>query len=150
MVSDNIFFSTLKNMSEWASKQSLWPLACGLSCCAIEMMHAAASRFDLDQFGCLFRASPRHADLMIVSGTVTNKMAPHLRQLYNQMLFPKFVIAMGNCAISGGLYADSNTVLNGVKKIVPVDIELTGCPPRPEDLILAIRSLQNKKFNKTP
>ena len=143
MINNNIFLTTIKKMSDWASKKSMWPLACGLSCCAIEMMHAAASRFDLDQFGCLFRASPRHADLMIVSGTITNKMAPHLKQLYDQMLCPKFVIAMGTCAVSGGLYADSDTVLNGVNKIIPVDIELLGCPPTPEDLISAILKLQN-------
>ena len=131
-------------MSKWASKESLWPLACGLSCCAIEMMHTAASRFDLDQFGCLFRSSPRHSDLMIVSGTVTNKMAPQIKNLYDQMLFPKFVIAMGNCAVSGGIYYESETVVKGVHNIIPVDIYLHGCPPRPEDLVIAIKQLQEK------
>ena len=138
----NIFLSTLKTMSEWAAKKSLWPLACGLSCCAIEMMQTAASRFDLDQFGCLFRSSPRHADLMIISGTVTKKMAPQIKTLYEQMLAPKFVIAMGNCAISGGLYMESDSILPGVSNIIPVDIELIGCPPRPEELVMAIQKLK--------
>ena len=131
-------------MSKWAVSESLWPLACGLSCCAIEMMHTAAGRFDLDQFGCLFRSSPRHSDLMIVSGTVTNKMAPQIKTLYDQMLYPKFVIAMGNCAISGGIYYESDSVVNGVNNIIPVDIYLHGCPPRPEDLVMAIKQLQSK------
>ncbi len=144
-MADNIFLTTLKEMSDWASHKSLWPLACGLSCCAIEMMHTAASRYDLDQFGCLFRASPRHADLMIVSGTVTHKIAPLIKNLYDQMLSPKFVIAMGNCAISGGLYADVPSVLNGISNIIPVDINILGCPPRPEDLVKAIFELQQRK-----
>lgn len=140
----NILLSTLEAMSKWAAKESLWPLACGLSCCAIEMMQTAASRFDLDQFGCLFRSSPRHSDLMIISGTVTKKMAPQIKNLYDQMLHPKFVIAMGNCAISGGIYCESDTVVKGVQNIIPVDIYLPGCPPRPEDLVIAIKQLQNK------
>lgn len=126
----------------------MWPLSCGLSCCAIEMMQAAASRYDLDQFGCLFRSSPRHADLMIIAGTITKKMAPQLKNLYNQMLFPKFVIAMGNCAISGGLYRNSPYVINGAFKILPVDIEVTGCPPTPSDLIMAVRKLQSQVLNR--
>lgn len=126
----------------------MWPLSCGLSCCAIEMMQAAASRYDLDQFGCLFRSSPRHADLMIIAGTITKKMAPQLKNLYNQMLSPKFVIAMGNCAISGGLYRNSPYVINGAFKILPVDIEVTGCPPTPSDLIMAVRKLQSQVLNR--
>lgn len=145
---NNIFLSTIRKISKWASGESLWPLACGLSCCAIEMMQAAASRFDLDQFGCLFRSSPRHSDLMIISGTVTNKMAPQIKNLYDQMLFPKFVIAMGNCAISGGIYSESDTVINGVNKIIPVDIYLYGCPPRPEQLVMAIKELKKRIKNK--
>ena len=141
---DNIFLTTLEKMANWASHQSMWPLACGLSCCAIEMMHTAASRYDLDQFGCLFRASPQHADLMIVSGTVTHKMAPLIKNLYDKMLSPKFVIAMGNCAISGGLYTEAPSVLNGISNIIPVDIEVYGCPPRPEDLVKAILELQHR------
>ncbi len=144
----NIFLSTIEKISKWAAGESLWPLACGLSCCAIEMMQTAASRFDLDQFGCLFRSSPRHADLMIVSGTVTKKMAPQIKNLYDQMLFPKFVIAMGNCAISGGLYSESETVVKGVHNIIPVDIYLYGCPPRPEELVIAIKQLQSEIENK--
>ena len=140
----NIFLSTLEAMSKWACWESLWPLACGLSCCAIEMMHTAASRFDLDQFGCLFRSSPRHSDLMIVSGTVTKKMAPQIKNLYDQMLYPKFVIAMGNCAISGGIYFESDSVVKGVNNIIPVDICLYGCPPRPEELVMAIKQLRSK------
>lgn len=140
----NVLLSTVEAISKWASKESLWPLACGLSCCAIEMMHTAASRFDADQFGCLFRSSPRHSDLMIISGTVTKKMAPQIKNLYDQMLFPKFVIAMGNCAISGGIYYESDTVVKGVNNIIPVDIYLPGCPPRPENLIIAIKRLQEK------
>lgn len=111
------------------------------------MMQAAASRYDLDQFGCLFRASPRHADLLIVAGTVTKKMAPILKNLYDQMLSPKFVIAMGNCAISGGLYKESPSVVNGVSKILPVDIEIVGCPPTPTDLVIAIQKLQYQVLN---
>lgn len=138
----DIFLSTIEHMSEWANGKSLWPLSCGLSCCAIEMMHAAASRIDLDRFGCLFRSSPKHADLMIVAGTVTKKMAPQIKTLYDQILFPKYVIAMGSCAICGGLYFESETVLCGVDKIIPVNIEVPGCPPSPEDLALAILKLQ--------
>lgn len=119
----------------------------GLSCCAIEMMHAASSRIDLDRYGCLFRASPRHADLMIISGTVTHKMAPQIKNLYDQMLSPKYVIAMGSCAICGGIYKDSYSVLQGVDKIIPVDMIVEGCPPAPEDLALAILNLQNKIKN---
>ena len=131
-------------MSNWASSQSMWPLSFGLSCCAIEMMHAAASRIDLDRFGCLFRASPKHADLMIIAGTVTVKMSEQIKILYDQMLEPKYVIAMGSCAISGGLYKDSISVVQGVEKIIPVDAYVSGCPPSPEDLAGAILSLQRR------
>ena len=142
--SDNIFLSTLEKMCDWAVGRSLWPLSFGLSCCAIEMMHAAASRIDLDRYGCLFRSSPKHADLMIVAGTVTEKMAPQIKTLYDQMLFPKYVISMGNCAISGGIFRDSYTVVQGVEKIIPVDLCVPGCPPAPEDLANTILQLKEK------
>jgi NADH-quinone oxidoreductase B subunit len=108
------------------------------------MMHAAGSRIDLDRFGCLFRGSPRQSDLLIVAGTLTKKMAEPLETLYNQMLFPKYVVAMGSCAISGGIYGESESVINGVDKIIPVDIVVHGCPPLPEDLANAILTLQDR------
>jgi NADH-quinone oxidoreductase subunit B len=113
------------------------------------MMHAAASRVDLDRFGCLFRASPKQSDLMIVAGTVTKKMLPQIITLYEQMLFPKFIIAMGSCAISGGLYADSETVVPGIGSILHVDAEVYGCPPPPEDLANAILDIQRKRGGST-
>jgi NADH-quinone oxidoreductase B subunit len=113
------------------------------------MMHAAASRIDLDRFGCLFRASPKQADLMIVAGTVTKKMLPQIITLYEQMLFPKFIISMGSCAISGGLYAESETVVPGIGTILPVDAEVYGCPPSPEDLANAILGLQRNRARST-
>lgn len=138
----DIFLTTLEAISKWANDRSLWPLSFGLSCCAIEMMHAAASRIDLDRYGSLFRASPKQADLMIVAGTVTVKMAKQVQNLYNQMLHPKKVIALGSCAASGGLYIDSPQVIKGVSKLIPVDIFVEGCPPHPEDLAQAILSLR--------
>ncbi|MDR1488322.1 MAG: NADH-quinone oxidoreductase subunit NuoB [Holosporales bacterium] len=139
----DIFLTNLDKMVKWAENRSLWPLSFGLSCCAIEMMHAAASRIDLDRYGCLFRSSPRQADLLIVSGTVTYKMVDLLKNLYEQMLEPRRVIAMGSCAISGGLYCDSPFVVQGVDKIIPVDVCLIGCPPRPEELARAIIEMKN-------
>ena len=144
----DVFLSTLESISKWASGKSMWPLSCGLSCCAIEMMHAAASRIDLDRFGCLFRSSPKHSDLMIVAGTVTNKMVPQIKTLYDQILFPKYVIAMGSCAICGGLYSNSEIVLCGIEKIIPVNIKVSGCPPAPEDLALGILKLQSSVVKK--
>jgi NADH-quinone oxidoreductase B subunit len=111
------------------------------------MMHAAASRVDLDRFGCLFRGSPRQSDLLIVAGTLTKKMAKPLETLYGQMLFPKYVIAMGSCAISGGIYRESESVICGVDKVIPVDIVVHGCPPLPENLAKAILKLQAKILN---
>jgi NADH-quinone oxidoreductase subunit B len=126
----------------WARESSMWPLTFGLACCAIEMMAAGAAHYDTDRFGVLFRATPRQADLMLVSGTVTKKMAPVLKRLYDQMPDPKYVIAMGNCACGGGpFYYDSYSVVRGVDLIVPVDLYIPGCPPRPEQLIDALIEL---------
>jgi NADH-quinone oxidoreductase subunit B len=124
---------------------SLWYLLFGTACCAIEMMCTGASRFDFDRFGMFFRASPRQADLMFVAGTITYKMAPRVQRLYEQMAEPRYVIAMGGCAVNGGpFYYDSYAVLKGVDRIIPVDIYLPGCPPRPESLLEACMKLQDK------
>ena len=123
---------------------SLWYMLFGLACCAIELMATGAARYDLDRFGMLFRASPRQSDLMIVAGTVTHKMASRVKRLYEQMSEPRYVIAMGSCANSGGPFYDSYAVLRGVDKIIPVDIYVPGCPPRPEALINAILELHKK------
>jgi len=132
----------------WARRKALWPMTFGLACCAIEMMAAGASRFDLfERFGMLFRASPRQSDLMIVAGTVTDKMAPNVKRLYDQMPEPKYVIAMGECAICGGPFYDSYSVLDGVDKIIPVDIYVPGCPPRPETLIYGVLKLRERIKN---
>jgi NADH-quinone oxidoreductase subunit B len=134
----------LTKVANWGRKSSLWPMTFGLACCAIEMMAASASRYDLGRFGAeVFRASPRQADLMIVSGRVARKMAPVLRQLYDQMPEPKWVIAMGDCASCGGVFSNY-TIVQGVDRIVPVDMYVPGCPPRPEALIEAIIKLQER------
>jgi NADH-quinone oxidoreductase subunit B len=128
----------------WAQKNSLWPFGSGLACCAIEMIATAAARFDIARFGMeLFRASPRQADLFIVAGTVTNKMAPVIRRLWDQMPDPKWALAMGNCAISGGPFP-TYSVLQGVDKIIPVDVYVAGCPPTPQGLIHGLMTLQEK------
>jgi NADH-quinone oxidoreductase subunit B len=140
----SVLFTTLEKMLNWARSSSLWPATFGLACCAIEMMATAASRFDLARFGAeVFRASPRQADLMIVSGRVSKKMAPVLRRIYDQMPEPKWVIAMGACASCGGIFNDY-AIVQGVDKIVPVDVYVPGCPPRPEQLIHGIMLLQEK------
>jgi NADH-quinone oxidoreductase subunit B len=142
---DNVVFSTVKDLFSWARSRSPWPLGYGLACCAIEMMATGASHHDLARFGAeVFRASPRQADVMIVAGTVTHKMAPRLRRLYEQMPEPKWVIAMGNCASSGGEFWDSYATLQGVDTVVPVDVYVPGCPPRPEALIEGILRLREK------
>ncbi len=138
----SVAFSTIERAANWARGSSLWPLTFGLACCAIEMMSMSAARFDISRFGSeIFRASPRQADLMIVAGRVSQKMAPVLRQLYDQMPEPKWVIAMGACASCGGVY-NNYALVQGVDKIVPVDVFLAGCPPRPEALLFAIIQLQ--------
>ncbi|KAL2870155.1 NuoB/complex I 20 kDa subunit family protein [Aspergillus lucknowensis] len=128
----------------WARNGSMWPLTFALACCGIEMMHVSMPRYDQDRLGIIFRASPRQSDVMIVAGTVTNKMAPALRQLYDQMPDPKWVISMGSCAIGGGYYHYSYSVVRGVDRIVPVDIYVPGCPPTAEALLYGIFQLQKK------
>lgn len=138
-----IMLTNLDGLVRWAQKSSLWPMAFGLACCAIEMISSAAARYDLSRFGMeIFRASPRQADVMIIAGTVTKKMAPAVRRLYDQMPEPKWVIAMGACACSGGLF-NTYAVVQGADKIVPVDIYIPGCPVRPEALIDGLIKLQN-------
>jgi NADH-quinone oxidoreductase subunit B len=136
--------TTLEKMVNWSRTNSMWPMLFGLACCAIEMMSAQASRFDMSRFGMeLMRASPRQSDLMIVAGRCSRKMAPVLRQLYDQMPAPKWVIAMGDCASTGGVF-NNYAILQGVDEIVPVDVYVSGCPPRPEGLIHGIVTLHEK------
>ncbi len=138
------FLGKLDEVAAWAQAGSLWPLTFGLACCAVEMMQAAASRYDLDRFGVVFRPSPRQADLLIVAGTLCNKMAPALRKVYDQMSEPRYVISMGSCANGGGYYHYSYSVTRGCDRIVPVDIYVPGCPPTAEALVYAILQLQRK------
>ncbi len=148
---EGLIVTSLDWAINWGRRSSIWPMTFGLACCAIEMMAAGASRFDLDRFGAgAFRASPRQADLMIVAGTVTFKMADRVKRLYNQMPEPKYVMAMGACTVGGGPYFEHGYhVVKGVDLIVPVDIYVPGCPPRPETLIEGIMRLQDQITNKT-
>ena len=143
-----VFTTTLESLYNWGRKNSIWPLQFGLACCAIEMIATSMARYDLARFGAeVFRPSPRQADLMIVAGTVTKKMAPQVVRLFNQMPEPKYVIAMGACAISGGPFKQGYNVLKGIDRFLPVDVHIPGCPPRPEALLHAIMTLQRKIAN---
>ncbi|KAI3851098.1 hypothetical protein MKW98_010501 [Papaver atlanticum] len=139
--------SKVDDLMNWARRGSIWPMTFGLACCAVEMMHAGAARYDFDRFGIIFRPSPRQSDCMIVAGTLTNKMAPALRKVYDQMPEPRWVISMGSCANGGGYYHYSYSVVRGCDRIVPVDIYVPGCPPTAEALLYGILQLQ-KKINR--
>ncbi len=136
--------ASMDKLAAWAQSGSLWPMTFGLACCAIEMMHAGLSRYDLDRFGIVWRPSPRQSDVMIVAGTLTNKMAPALCKVYDQMAEPRWVISMGSCANGGGYYHYSYSVVRGCDRIVPVDIYVPGCPPTAEALLYGILQLQKK------
>ena len=140
--------TSVDKLVRWAQGSSMWPMTFGLACCAVEMMHTAASRYDMDRFGVVFRPSPRQSDVMIVAGTLTNKMAPALRKVYDQMAEPRWVISMGSCANGGGYYHYSYSVVRGCDRIVPVDVYVPGCPPTAEALLYGILQLQ-KKIKKT-
>lgn len=140
----NILLTTVDAVYNWGRRGSTWPVMFGLACCAIEMIAAACARYDIARFGMeLFRPSPRQADLLIVNGTITQKMAPQVLRIYNQMAEPKYVLAMGSCAISGGMFT-SYAVLQGIDEIIPVDVYVPGCPPRPEALMYGFMKLHEK------
>ena len=143
---DNVFLTTIDNVLNWGRSNSIWPLTFATSCCGIEMMAAGASRYDFARFGIeVYRASPRQADVIVVAGTIVYKMVPVLKRLYDQMAEPKYVIAMGACAVSGGpFYYNNYSVVRGVDHVLPVDVYVPGCPPRPEALLYGVMQLQRK------
>lgn len=143
---NNVDFALARidDFANWTRRSSIWPLTFGLACCAVEMMHFAAPRYDMDRFGVVFRASPRQADCIIVAGTLTNKMAPALRKIYDQLTPPRYVISMGSCANGGGYYHYSYSVVRGCDRIIPVDIYVPGCPPTAEALLYGVLQLQRK------
>lgn len=144
LIKPGFYLTSIESVFDWARAGSLWPVSFGLACCAVEMMHCAASRYDLDRFGVIFRPSPRQSDLLIVAGTLCNKMAPAFRKVYEQMAEPRWVISMGSCANGGGYYHYSYSVVRGCDRIVPVDIYVPGCPPTAEALLYGVMQLQNK------
>ncbi|MDH5694346.1 MAG: NADH-quinone oxidoreductase subunit B [Gammaproteobacteria bacterium] len=144
ILNKGVITTTADTVINWARTGSIWPMTFGLACCAVEFMHAGTSRYDMDRFGVVPRPSPRQSDLMIVAGTLVNKMAPALRKVYDQMPEPRWVISMGSCANGGGYYHYSYSVVRGCDRIVPVDIYVPGCPPTAEALLFGIIQLQKK------
>ena len=146
----NVFLTTVDKVYNWGRMRSMWPMMFGLACCAIEMIAVQAARFDLSRFGMeIMRASPRQADLMIVSGTVTKKMVPNIVRLYNQMAEPKYVLAMGACATSGGPFKEGYNVVSGIDKYLPVDVYVPGCPPTPEALLYGVLKIHEKVMSQS-
>src|SRR5690606_18203249 len=144
VLNEGFITTTADKLLNWTRTGSMWPMTFGLACCAVEMMHAGAARYDLDRFGIIFRPSPRQSDVMIVAGTLCNKMAPALRKVYDQMAEPRWVLSMGSCANGGGYYHYSYSVVRGCDRIVPVDVYVPGCPPNVEALIYGLIQLQTK------